>query len=68
MAFFVPVFALLMGIYFIRSGIRDKPPFEFMQIEKGWGASRFPNKSWAIATGIFLIGTAISIAFQIILH
>lgn len=59
---FIPfIFSLSIGVYFLYSGINDKPPFEVMQTDDGWHYSRFPNKYWAIATGILFIGGGIYI-------
>jgi hypothetical protein len=49
------ILLLLFGIYLVYSGIVDSPPFQFKE-DGGWEYSRFPNKYWAIAVGIVIIG------------
>jgi hypothetical protein len=51
--------SLSLGIYFLYSGIIDKPPFEFLQIKKGWFYSKLPNRYCAIVFGIFFITVSI---------
>lgn len=64
---FIPVIiAAGLGSYFLFCGISNKPPFEDMQTGNGWDYSKFPNKYWAMGTGIVIIGVSIFITFLIL--
>ncbi len=56
---FALIILLLLGSYWIYSGIINKPPFEYAQQEKDWENSRFRYRYFTIFMGIQFAGYAI---------